>query len=85
MADTPGFSSFDIEKMDLTIKEDLQYAFPDFAPYLGHCQFRDCAHVSEQGCAVLEAMREGQIQPTRHESYVRLYNQAKEIKAWERK
>ena len=85
VADTPGFASFDIEKMDLTGKEELQYAFPEFTPYLGHCAFRDCAHVSEQGCAVLEALREGSIEPTRHASYVRLYNQAKEMKHWERR
>jgi len=85
VADTPGFSSFDIEKMELTIKEDLQYAFPDFAPYLGHCQFRDCAHISEKGCAVLQSLKEGSIQSTRHESYVRLYNAVKEIKSWEQK
>jgi len=85
VADTPGFSSFDIEQMSLTGKEELQYAFREFAPYLGHCQFRDCSHVSEQGCAILEALAEGKLQPTRHESYVRLYRQAKEIKPWERK
>ncbi|MCL2563319.1 MAG: ribosome small subunit-dependent GTPase A [Oscillospiraceae bacterium] len=85
VADTPGFSSFDIEKMELTVKETLQYAFLEFAPYLGHCEFRDCAHLTERGCAVLEAKREGKIEPTRHASYVRLYNQAKEIKPWERK
>jgi len=85
VADTPGFSSFDIEQMDLTAGRELQYAFREFAPYIGHCQFSDCSHVSELGCAILEALREGKIQPTRHESYVRLYNQAKEIKSWERK
>jgi len=85
VADTPGFSSFDIDKMDLTIKEDLQHAFPDFEPYLGHCQFRDCAHLTEQGCAVLEALHKSEIEPTRHASYVRLYNAVKEIKSWDRK
>ena len=85
VADTPGFSSFDMEQMDLTGKEELQYAFPDFAPYLGHCQFRDCAHISELGCAVLAALHAGEIQTTRHASYVRLYLQAKEMKSWERK
>jgi len=85
VADTPGFSSFDIEKMELTGKETLQYAFGEFAPYLCRCEFRDCAHISERGCAVRKAMEEGEIQPTRHASYVRLYNQAKEIKSWERK
>jgi len=85
VADTPGFSSFDIEKMELTGKEELQYAFREFVPYIGHCEFRDCSHVLERGCAILEALREGRIEPTRHESYVRLYKQAKERKHWERK
>jgi len=85
IADTPGFSSFDTERMELVVKEDLQYAFPDFAPYLGKCQFRDCAHVAELGCAILEARETGEIQKTRHDSYVRLYAQIKEIKSWERK
>ncbi len=85
VADTPGFSSFDTEQMELTVKENLQYAFPDFAPYLGKCQFHDCAHLKEPGCAVLQALADGRLEPTRHESYARLYQQAKEIKAWERK
>ena len=85
IADTPGFSSFDLDKMELTVKEELQYAFRDFLPYIDQCRFRDCAHVSEMGCAVLEALQAGEIQPSRHESYVRLYKQVKEMKAWERK
>ena len=85
VADTPGFSSFDIEKMELTVERELQYAFREFAPYIGHCEFRDCAHLTERGCAIFAAVREGKIQPTRHASYVRLYKQAKEIKPWERR
>ena len=85
VADTPGFSSFDTEQMELVLKENLQYAFPDFAPYLGHCQFNDCAHLAEPGCRVLEAVEAGDIEPTRHESYRRLYEKAKEIKLWELK
>lgn len=85
VADTPGFSSFDTDQMELVLKENLQYAFPDFAPYLGHCQFNDCAHLKEPGCRVLEAVAAGRIEPSRHESYARLYEKAKEIKAWERK
>ena len=49
VADTPGFSSFDTEQMEIILKENLQYAFPDFAPYLGQCQFHDCAHLKEPG------------------------------------
>lgn len=85
IADTPGFSSFDTEHMELVVKENLQYAFPDFAPYLGGCQFNDCAHLREPGCKVLEALERGDIEKTRYESYVRLYERAKEIKAWERR
>ena len=84
-ADTPGFSSFDVDKMELARKEELQYAFREFAPCLGKCQFQDCAHVKEKGCAVLEAVRAGTIPRTRHQSYVRLYEQAKAIPDWQRK
>ena len=83
--DTPGFSAFDTDQMDLGSPERLALAFPEFAPYLGRCRFDDCAHVKEAGCAVLEALGQGKIQKSRHESYVRLYSQLKEQKAWERK
>lgn len=85
IADTPGFSSFDTDQMDVILKENLQYAFPDFAPYVGKCQFTDCAHLKEPGCAVRRALEEGLIQPTRYESYQRLYEKAREIKTWELK
>lgn len=85
VADTPGFSSFDTDQMEVVLKENLQYAFPDFAPYLGKCRFHDCAHLKEPGCAVTEACRQGLIEPTRYESYVKLYEKAKEIKLWELK
>ena len=85
VADTPGFSSFDTERMDLVLKENLQYAFPDFAPYLGCCQFNDCAHLKEPGCAVLRALERGEISRSRHESYAKLYEHAKELKLWEMK
>ena len=83
VADTPGFSSFDTDRMELILKENLQYAFPDFAPYVGHCRFADCAHLTEPGCAVTEALGKGAIQRSRYESYVRLYEKAREIKTWE--
>lgn len=83
VADTPGFSSFDTERMDLVLKENLQYAFPDFAPYLGRCQYRDCAHLKEPACAVCEAVAAGKISHSRYDSYVTLYERAKEIREWE--
>jgi len=83
IADTPGFSSFDPEKMEPMRKEELQYAFPEFEPWLGGCRFKDCAHIKEPDCAVLKALAEGKIHPSRHNSYVRLYELASQIKEWE--
>lgn len=85
VADTPGFSSFDAEEMELRRPEELQYTFREFAPYLDQCRFTGCSHVKEKGCAVLAAVKDGKIASSRHASYVRLYQQAKEVPEWERK
>lgn len=85
VADTPGFSSFDTEEIELRRPEELQYTFREFAPYLEQCRFTGCSHVKEKGCAVLAAVKAGEIAPSRHASYVRLYQQAKEVPEWERK
>ena len=85
VADTPGFASFDTDQMEVILKENLQYAFTDFAPYLGRCQFHDCAHVAEPGCAVRAAVEAGRIAASRYDSYCRLYEKAKEIRLWEQK
>ncbi len=82
IADTPGFSSF--EDDELLEKEQLPWAFREFRPYLDDCRFVGCAHCKEKGCAVLAALDRGEIAPSRHRSYVRLYEMAKEIKPWER-
>ena len=83
VADTPGFSAFDVEQMEAIPKEELAAAFREFGPYLERCRFQGCAHVKERGCAVREAVAEGTIALSRHRSYVRLYEQAKEIPEWE--
>ena len=85
VADTPGFSSFDTEQMDVQLKENLQYAFPDFGPYLGGCQFHDCSHRAEPNCAVRTAVEAGDIERSRYDSYLRLYEKASQIKEWELK
>jgi len=85
VADTPGFSSFDTDQMDVILKENLQYAFPDFGPYVGGCQFHDCSHRAEPGCAVRAALDEGKVEPTRYDSYLKLYERASQIKLWELK
>ncbi|MBQ8237743.1 MAG: ribosome small subunit-dependent GTPase A [Oscillospiraceae bacterium] len=85
VADTPGFSSFDTDQMEVILKENLQYAFPDFGPYIGSCQFHDCTHRKEPGCAVTAALGAGEIEPTRYDSYLRLYEKSSQIKPWELK
>ena len=77
IADTPGFSSFDTEMLEHIQKEELQYAFPEFAQFLGRCRFLDCAHLREPGCAVLEAVERGEIHESRYGSYERLYELVK--------
>lgn len=83
--DTPGFASFDTDQMDVILKENLQYAFPDFAPYIGRCQFADCSHRQEPGCAIRAAVEKGLLEPTRYDSYCRLYEKSAQIKEWELK
>ena len=85
VADTPGFSSFDTDQMEVILKENLQYAFQDFGDKIGSCQFRDCTHRKEPGCAVTAAVAAGEIEPTRYDSYLRLYEKASQIKLWELK
>ena len=85
VADTPGFSSYDTDQMDVILKENLQYAFPDFGRFLGQCQFHDCSHRAEPGCAVKAAVEAGQIEPSRYDSYLRLYEKSSQIKTWEMK
>lgn len=84
VADTPGFSAFDVEQMEAIPKEKLATAFREFRLYDGQCRFQGCAHVKERGCAVQDALAEGSIALSRHQSYVRLYEQAKEVPAWEK-
>lgn len=83
IADTPGFSSFDLEEYELRDKNTLAMAFREFLPYLGRCQFLDCSHTKERGCAILEAVEAGEIASSRHQSYLRLYEEAKSYRPWE--
>lgn len=83
VADTPGFSAFDVDQMEPIPKDKLASAFPEFAPYICQCRFQGCAHIKERGCGVLAALAEGTVASSRHKSYVRLYEQAKELPSWE--
>ncbi len=83
IVDTPGFSAFDTEQMDLVYKEKLQDYFVEFLPHLGSCRFDDCAHLNEPGCEILAALERGEIPQSRYASYRRLYESAAKIKLWE--
>ena len=83
VADTPGFSAVDIEQYDVVLKDELQYCFREFEDYIGKCKFTGCSHVSEKGCAIIEALNNGDIAPSRHANYTKLYNEVKNLKEWE--
>lgn len=85
VADTPGFSTVDIERYELIRKNDIADCFPDFEKYTDGCFFTGCSHTCEKGCAVLEAVRAGEITASRHASYVWMYNEVKDIPEWKSK
>ena len=83
IVDSPGFSSFETEELNLELKRRLPETFREFQPYLDNCRFVGCSHTKEKGCAVLEAVRRGDIQKSRHASYLRLYEELKPLKDWQ--
>lgn len=83
IADTPGFSMLDFETFDFFSKEDLPDTFLEFADYFGRCRYTKCTHTKEDGCAILEAVREGKIAKERHESYLALYDILKNKHKWD--
>ena len=85
VVDTPGFSSFDGGELDLELKRRLPETFVEFVPFLGNCRFVGCSHTREKGCAVLEALRQGKLQKSRHDSYLRLYEELKPLRDWQEK
>lgn len=87
VADTPGFSSLanEIEYGEFIKADNIPFCFKEFLPYLGHCKFSTCTHVSDKGCKIIEAVQNGTISASRHESYVALYNEAKRVKDWQLK
>lgn len=85
IADTPGFSSVDLERCEVILKDQLQYCFREFEEYIPQCKFTGCSHTCEKGCAVIQAVEEGKIPISRHENYRALYEDAKNIKEWELK
>lgn len=85
VADTPGFSSFETDETEIILKDDLPYAFKEFEPYIGQCKFTSCLHMKDKGCRIIQAVEDGDIPVSRHESYCSMMEQAKNIKEWELK
>ncbi len=85
IADTPGFGMLDFVQFDFYTKEDLPYVFREFDPYIGSCRYTKCTHTKEEGCALLEAVRNGEIPLERHKSYLEFYETLKNKHDWDRK
>lgn len=83
VADTPGFSSLEVDKNDYSFKEHLADCFIEFADFTDKCQFTGCSHTGEKGCQVCKAVADGKIDKKRWESYKTLYNELKNIKKWQ--
>lgn len=71
-ADTPGFSSINLDDID---KENILIGFPEFNNYT--CDFKDCAHIDEKNCSVKNAVLSGKILKSRYENYVLFYKEIK--------
>ena len=86
IADTPGFSSLDIERCEKIMKDELPHCFREFADYIYECKFlNNCSHINDKGCAIRKAVEDGKISESRYNSYVQMYNEVKDIKEWEKK
>ncbi len=82
IADTPGFSSLDLDGSGFIRRTELAECFSDFAPYRDRCRFTGCSHTAEKGCEVLRAVADGEICQSRHESYKLMYEEAKAVPDW---
>ncbi len=85
VVDTPGFSAVDTNENLFEFKQSLADCFPEFGEYIGNCKFSSCSHTCEKGCAIVDALNDGKIQKSRHDSYVALFNELKNVTAWNSK
>jgi len=85
VADTPGFSTFELTSDNYDLKEKLADCFFDFDTFTPYCRFSGCTHTKESGCAVLEAVGKGEIEESRHKSYLQLFEDMKDLKPWQSK
>lgn len=82
LADTPGFTMLDFDQFDFFSLEDLPMTMREFESHIGCCKYKKCTHTKEEGCSILEAVANGEISPSRHKSYLALYETLKAKKKW---
>lgn len=75
--DSPGIREFGIIGIE---KHDLSLYFHDFDEYFPDCKYSPCTHIHEPGCAVIEAVKNGEIDPERYQSYINIYESIAKIK-----
>lgn len=83
--DTPGFSNLLFEYFDIKDRSILAECFPEFSAIEGSCRFTDCTHTKEPGCRIINALKEGKIQKSRHENYCRMYEEIGPKEEWKDK
>ncbi len=83
VGDTPGFSMLDVVGFSMLDSRSLLSCFPDIEQFALDCKYKKCTHVCEDGCNVMKALEEGEISPSRHESYKELFNELKAVKPWD--
>ena len=85
IADTPGFSMIDFARFNFTDREGLPYTFREFSSLIGECRYTKCTHTKEEGCAILEKVKAGEIAKGRHESYVAMLEEINKNPPWKKK
>ena len=85
LIDSPGFSMLDFVRFDFFGRDDVAGTMREFDPYIGECRYKKCTHTREEGCAILEAVREGRIAKSRHESFVAMFDALKNKREWSKK
>lgn len=85
VADTPGFSAIDFENISERIyKDELAECFPEFSSFVDLCKFNtSCSHITDKGCAIIDALEKGIISRERHDSYVKMYMEVKNVNKWD--
>lgn len=71
LIDTPGIRELGIVDIE---PQELSHFFPEMRALLNQCKFHNCRHINEPGCALLQAVEAGEIEPSRYDSYISIYN-----------